>query len=61
MFSGPNRIEKDDSAFGQQSAAENPVLTSGGPFWALLTTCALGRAQESGIDFLEMNCAQAKL
>jgi len=61
MFSGQNHAEKVDSAFGQRSTAESRILAPGGPFWALLATGALGRAQESGIDFLEMSSVQAGL
>ena len=61
MFSGQNHAEKVDSAFRRQSTAESQILAPGDPFWALLATSTLGRAQESGIDFLEMNSVQAGL
>jgi len=61
MFSGQNHAEKVDSAFGQRSTVESRISAPRGPFWALLATGTLGRAQESGIDFLEMNSVQAGL
>jgi len=61
MFSGQNHAEKANSAFGQRSTAEGRISAPAGAFWVLLATGTLGRVQENGIDFLEMNGVEAGL